>query len=157
MIAGKYYLLIGPCCTKLLSYSFPSGNIIYTSTQPAYENFKSLFITVVFLHTDALVKLVLCGSSNRPFCLMRILWRVSCKNVNNVVSSRRFMYKILWCGLGGLLKEFFFHKSRDIEIFHCNKWNCKTFCCKRIVIYGLDMTSECWHQRIESQVVRHKC
>jgi len=79
----------------LLSYSFPLDNMIYTSIQLAYENFKSLFTTVVFLHTEALVKLLLRGSSNRPFYLMRILWRVSCKNVNNVISSRRFMYKVL--------------------------------------------------------------
>ena len=67
MIARKYYLRIGPCCMELLSYSFPLGNMIYTSTKPAYENFKSLFITVVFLHTEALVKLGLRGSPNRPF------------------------------------------------------------------------------------------
>jgi len=144
MIAGKYYLLVGPCCIELLSYSFRVGNMMSTSIQPAYENFKSLFTTVVFLHTEALVKLLLRGSSNQPFCLMRILWRISCKDVNNAISSRNFIYKVLWCGFGGLLKDFFFHKNRDIEIFHCNKWNCKTFYCKSMVIYGLDVTSESW-------------
>ena len=94
MIAGKYYLRIGPCCVELLSYSFPLGNLIYTSTIPAYENFKSLFTMVVFLRTEELVMLLLRGSSNRPFCFMRILWIVSCKKVNNTIPSRRFIYKI---------------------------------------------------------------
>jgi hypothetical protein len=43
---------------ELLSFSFPLGNMISTSTQPAYENFKSLFTTVVFLHAEELVKLL---------------------------------------------------------------------------------------------------